>query len=115
MAGRSAAYICRVVSSARSAGAPLIGASPPSARRARLSPARPATPASAPTPLLAAPLPGLPGGTAGEEGRGCRSDEHTSELQSLMRNTYAVLCLKTQKLTLRLPILVVYPPTAHTT
>src|SRR3546814_4240511 len=25
-----------------------------------------------------------------------RSDEHTSELQSLMRNSYAVFCLKTQ-------------------
>src|SRR3546814_2961521 len=26
-----------------------------------------------------------------------RSEEHTSELQSLMRTSYAVLCLKTQK------------------
>src|SRR3546814_6121277 len=26
-----------------------------------------------------------------------RSEEHTSELQSLMRNSYAVFCLKTQK------------------
>src|SRR3546814_6951025 len=26
-----------------------------------------------------------------------RSEEHTSELQSLMRNSYAVLCLKTQQ------------------
>src|SRR3546814_6104074 len=26
-----------------------------------------------------------------------RSEEHTSELQSLMRNPYAVFCLKTQK------------------
>src|SRR3546814_3034974 len=26
-----------------------------------------------------------------------RSDEHTSELQSLMRNSYAVFCLKKQK------------------
>src|SRR3546814_10452705 len=24
----------------------------------------------------------------------CRSEEHTSELQSLMRNSYAVICLK---------------------
>src|SRR3546814_9655022 len=30
-------------------------------------------------------------GTAGEI---CRSEEHTSELQSLMRNSYAVFCLK---------------------
>src|SRR3546814_4853356 len=27
----------------------------------------------------------------------CRSEEHTSELQSLMRNSYAVFCLKTKK------------------
>src|SRR3546814_9780701 len=29
---------------------------------------------------------------------GTRSEEHTSELQSLMRISYAVFCLKTQKL-----------------
>src|SRR3546814_5250574 len=29
--------------------------------------------------------------------RGVRSEEHTSELQSLMRNSYAVLCLKKKK------------------
>src|SRR3546814_3794230 len=28
---------------------------------------------------------------------GKRSEEHTSELQSLMRNSYAVLCLKNKK------------------
>src|SRR3546814_10497299 len=28
---------------------------------------------------------------------GCRSEEHTSELQSLMRNSYAVFCLKKNK------------------
>src|SRR3546814_3260067 len=28
---------------------------------------------------------------------GVRSEEHTSELQSLMRNSYAVSCLKKQK------------------
>src|SRR3546814_9260170 len=28
----------------------------------------------------------------------CRSEEHTSELQSLMRISYAVLCLKKKKL-----------------
>src|SRR3546814_3658811 len=28
-------------------------------------------------------------------GRGCRSEEHTSEIQSLMRTSYAVCCLKT--------------------
>src|SRR3546814_6836354 len=30
----------------------------------------------------------------GEEARRSRSEEHTSELQSLMRNSYAVFCLK---------------------
>src|SRR3546814_2543515 len=29
-----------------------------------------------------------------ECGKGCRSEEHTSELQSLMRISYAVFCLK---------------------
>src|SRR3546814_6859274 len=36
----------------------------------------------------------------GEEGKGfryIRSEEHTSELQSLMRNSYAVFCLKKKK------------------
>src|SRR3546814_2152436 len=32
-----------------------------------------------------------------EGGRGHRSEEHTSALQSLMRNSYAVFCLKKQK------------------
>src|SRR3546814_6047255 len=30
-----------------------------------------------------------------------RSEEHTSELQSLMRNSYAVFCLKNKKTTIR--------------
>src|SRR3546814_5043487 len=33
-------------------------------------------------------------------GRTRRSAEHTSELQSLMRNSYAVFCLKKKKMTL---------------
>src|SRR3546814_9140152 len=33
-------------------------------------------------------------------GRGCRSEEHTSELPSLMRISYAVFCLKTNKIRL---------------
>src|SRR3546814_3611255 len=32
-------------------------------------------------------------------GRAIRSEEHTSELQSLMRNSYAVFCLKKKKKT----------------
>src|SRR3546814_19390661 len=33
----------------------------------------------------------------GVRGRKLRSEEHTSELQSLMRNSYAVFCLKKKK------------------
>src|SRR3546814_7291443 len=34
----------------------------------------------------------------GDHWRGCdRSEEHTSELQSLMRSSYAVFCLKKKK------------------
>src|SRR3546814_5243455 len=33
----------------------------------------------------------------GAEGRGDRSEEHTSKLQSLMRISYAVFCLKKKK------------------
>src|SRR3546814_4908599 len=40
-----------------------------------------------------------PGGGARRrrDGAGCRSEEHTSELQSLMRISYAVFCLKKKK------------------
>src|SRR3546814_7840281 len=41
-----------------------------------------------------------PGGAAVRQSgraRGERSEEHTSELQSLMRNSYAVFCLKKKK------------------
>src|SRR3546814_1873236 len=34
-----------------------------------------------------------------DDPRGERSEEHTSELQSLMRNSYAVLCLKKKRIT----------------
>src|SRR3546814_8609283 len=36
-------------------------------------------------------------GGRGRKGRAIRSEEHTSELQSLMRISYAVFCLKKQK------------------
>src|SRR3546814_4250715 len=42
--------------------------------------------------LLIEQDPALPGSD-----RGSRSEEHTSELQSLMRNSYAVFCLKKKK------------------
>src|SRR3546814_4720156 len=53
------------------------------------------------------PLHPAPGGDRGSAGRGAfrgaRSEEHTSELQSLMRISYAVFCLKKQLSTLRQP------------
>src|SRR3546814_2160762 len=44
--------------------------------------------------LAAAPVVARRGGRGGK-----RSDEHTSELQSLMRNSYAVFCLKKKNIT----------------
>src|SRR3546814_2389213 len=51
------------------------------------------------------PMPGAPCSLTRDPNRGnavvevhnCRSEEHTSELQSLMRNSYAVFCLKKKK------------------
>src|SRR3546814_9279610 len=40
------------------------------------------------------PRPGASAGPVAVQPRGNRSEEHTSELQSLMRNSYAVFCLK---------------------
>src|SRR3546814_7615037 len=42
---------------------------------------------------------GKPGDSAGDQGKSGngRSEEHTSELQSLMRISYAVFCLKKKK------------------
>src|SRR3546814_1902668 len=61
-----------------------------------------AEPAEAsPTPLRAAraAIPGLDAATIEviRAGPGARSEEHTSELQSLMRISYAVFCLKKKK------------------
>src|SRR3546814_9944072 len=47
-------------------------------------------------------IPAEPGGVTHvdvEHAQGCRSEEHTSELQSLMRISYAVFCLKKKKRT----------------
>src|SRR3546814_6469893 len=41
--------------------------------------------------------PGFPDGIPGRDLLVRRSEEHTSELQSLMRISYAVFCLKTKK------------------
>src|SRR3546814_6986343 len=47
-------------------------------------------------PAVAAPRPqqGHRAGPEADRGRAFRSEEHTSELQSLMRISYAVFCLK---------------------
>src|SRR3546814_3915394 len=42
-------------------------------------------------------LPDLPGFRQGKNLVSTRSEEHTSELQSLMRTSYAVFCLKKKK------------------
>src|SRR3546814_10507730 len=63
----------------------------------------PASPSSTPMTKYPMRLPNGWSGVAGEpgiNGRSCglnRSEEHTSELQSLMRTSYAVLCLKKKK------------------
>src|SRR3546814_7171026 len=43
------------------------------------------------------PLPARLDAAAQQHQRRCRSEEHTSELQSLMRISYAVFCLKKKK------------------
>src|SRR3546814_5881255 len=55
---------------------------------------------------------GHPAPIVGEERRAKRSDEHTSELQSLMRISYAVFCLK--KKTNHYSIILQYKPYTHT-
>src|SRR3546814_10443550 len=49
-------------------------------------------------PELAAPV-ALVAGPSRDLCDGSRSEEHTSELQSLMRISYAVFCLKKKKIT----------------
>src|SRR3546814_10213727 len=67
----------------------------PTARRcARGAPARSAPPAGG--LKRAGPAKKKPAGMGGPF-RFCRSEEHTSELQSLMRISYAVFCLKKKK------------------
>src|SRR3546814_5883835 len=73
------------------------------------SSARPSAPAAAAPPETARPppahrLPSAPGGPAWQRWWKAasdrpRSEEHTSELQSLMRISYAVFCLKKKKQT----------------
>src|SRR3546814_1772314 len=85
----------------------------PPAARSDHAPARAAAPGPPPAPDLAAPAnprkahraPSLPPSVATEKrnhrlkppATKTRSEEHTSELQSLMRISYAVFCLKKKK------------------
>src|SRR3546814_4953974 len=64
-----------------------ISSSPCSSSRPRRSSRRPRPPRSPPRPPRSPPRPRRPRPS-------CRSEEHTSELQSLMRISYAVFCLK---------------------
>src|SRR3546814_10787240 len=65
--------------------------------RRRLHPGRGDAPSELRT--VAGPTGRLPAGESGKAcgGRLSRSEEHTSELQSLMRISYAAFCLKTKK------------------
>src|SRR3546814_2280921 len=53
-------------------------------------------------PLQAAPPWPTPTASSSASSRSIRSEEHTSELQSLMRISYAVFCLKKKKKTKQL-------------
>src|SRR3546814_3934834 len=68
--------------------------SPTSGRPTRKSPTRSPAPSTA-TCSSRATLTSTKGTSIGRRSR--RSEEHTSELQSLMRISYAVFCLKTKK------------------
>src|SRR3546814_10463979 len=52
-------------------------------------------------------------GRAGRSRGSDRSEEHTSELQSLMRISYAVFCLKTKTITCCTQISTAAPPQSH--
>src|SRR3546814_1516894 len=52
-------------------------------------------------PMAVAVSPALQAWRGGPTGDWSRSEEHTSELQSLMRRSYAVFCLKKQKAIIR--------------
>src|SRR3546814_6084229 len=117
LSGRRRLTRCALVTGVQTCALPIY-----SGRETQSGPARSAWPAKPPmfdpavaTPIIAPPSAALPlAGTAGappadapglpqsavrpeyrNSGRPLiRSEEHTSELQSLMRNSYAVFCLK---------------------
>src|SRR3546814_1835724 len=51
------------------------------------------------TPPVSKSVTSINAPASGRVQRGNRSEEHTSELQSLMRTSYAVFCLKKKKIT----------------
>src|SRR3546814_2512631 len=68
------------------------------ALRGRLAPARPWRQHHPPEEIAGRERRGpAPGHLARGSGEAARSEEHTSELQSLMRISYAVFCLKKKK------------------
>src|SRR3546814_6034443 len=90
---------CALVTGVQTCALPIsIGRWPPANSRT----VRPIRDSSQPAASPARSSPALPGrtslhralpGSTGQQ-RGARSEEHTSELQSLMRISYAVFCLK---------------------
>src|SRR3546814_6057682 len=84
----------------RSARAPILGSERPVSRRGRgagsRSPRRP-RPAARPGQRRHQQRRRGPRRSYGARQKGARSEEHTSELQSLMRISYAVFCLKKKK------------------
>src|SRR3546814_10105061 len=82
---------------------PVLPATPPSPVSApRQPPAssvpRDTTPVAPPAPAATPPAPpGAPEEQYGQRDERLRSEEHTSELQSLMRISYAVFCLNKKK------------------
>src|SRR3546814_4871199 len=95
-------------------GSLLAAARPDTVGKEQESHGRKPAPAPGPAPAAAAPdgggadmgvlaerLAALEQRVAALEGNVGRSEEHTSELQSLMRNSYAVFCLKKKMTTIR--------------
>src|SRR3546814_9206366 len=75
----------------RSASAPVLRTPPPAGHE---TPPQSLRAQLLPPSRLRAPPCGCIGGWRSPCGRKARSEEHTSELQSLMRISYAVFCLK---------------------
>src|SRR3546814_3494230 len=80
------------------------------------SPARSARTALPPAPSRLTGSGTAPPGSPPRSAAPARSEEHTSELQSLMRISYAVFCLKIKTQTILLPLEITYDKDSqHTT